>query len=121
MKHAISSTNDGQSEHMSRQIQIFSVIFLLFSVPLSGCIEASEDGETNPQGETLVEIQNPCIMPTESQTQVMISIYVDDVERVFRLSVPNSEAGTKLPLIIAYHGGDGAGEDFQQQNQFDQL
>ena len=117
----MSSTKDGQSEHMSRQIQIFSVIFLLFSVPLSGCIEASEDGETNPQGETLVEIQNPCIMPTESQTQVMISIYVDDAERVFRLSVPNSDAGTKLPIIIAYHGGDGAGEDFQQQNQFDQL
>ena len=51
----------------------------------------------------------------------MISIYVDDVERLFQLSVPTSDVGTKLPLIIAYHGGDGAEEDFEQQNQFDQL
>ena len=41
--------------------------------------------------------------------------------REFRLSVPSSEAGTKLPLIIAFHGGGGAEEDFQQQDEFDQL
>ena len=41
--------------------------------------------------------------------------------REFRISVPSSEAGTKLPLIIAFHGGGGAEEDFQQQNEFDQL
>ena len=84
---------------MRIRFQIFSVIFLLFSVPLSGCIDASEDEEITPQGEALIEIQNPCLFPTESQTQVMISIYVDDVERVFRLSVPTSDAGTKLPSL----------------------
>tara|TARA_Y100001980_G_scaffold35974_1_gene13053 strand:- start:37 stop:804 length:768 start_codon:yes stop_codon:yes gene_type:complete len=41
--------------------------------------------------------------------------------REFRLSVPSSEVGTKLPLIIAFHGGGGAEEDFQQQDEFDQL
>ena len=40
---------------------------------------------------------------------------------MFRLSAPNSDAGDKLPLIIAFHGGGGAAEDFQQQNEFDQL
>ena len=42
-------------------------------------------------------------------------------ERIFRLSVPSSEAGTKLPIVIAFHGGGGSEEDFQQQNEFDQL
>ena len=41
--------------------------------------------------------------------------------REFRLSVPSSDPGTKLPLIIAFHGGGGAEEDFQQQDEFDQL
>ena len=62
-----------------------------------------------------------CSMPSESLTQTSMSITVNGVERQFRLSVPSSDAGTKLAIIIAFHGGGGAEEDFQQQNEFDQL
>ena len=51
----------------------------------------------------------------------MIAITVNNEERLFRLSAPNSEAGTKLALILAFHGGGGSEEDFQQQSEFDQL
>ena len=39
----------------------------------------------------------------------------------FRLSVPSSDAGTGLALVIAFHGGTDSQEDFAQQEQFDQL
>ena len=115
------SQKHNQSDSMSSRIEVLFVIITLFSVSLSGCIEASEDEETKPQGEILVEIQNHCMIPTESETQSTISVSVNGDERLFRLSVPNSDAGTRLPVIIAFHGGDGANEDFQQQNEFDQL
>ena len=102
--------------------QVLFVIFIFISVPLSGCNGSSTStDETSFQGELLTEIQNPCLNSTQSITQSMISILVNEEERIFRLSVPNSEAGTKLPIVIAFHGGGGSEEDFQQQNEFDQL
>ena len=97
------------------------MVILAVVVPLSGCTEPANSNNTALTGEKLVEIENPCMVPTNSSSQSMISLMVDDVERFFRLSVPSSEAGTKLSLIIAYHGGGDAEEDFSQQDEFDQL
>ena len=112
----------GEVFMMANLKQVLFVIFIFISVPLSGC-----NGSTTPtdeisfQGELLTEIENPCLNSTQSITQSMISILVNEEERIFRLSVPSSEAGTKLPIVIAFHGGGGSEEDFQQQNEFDQL
>ena len=95
---------------------VFSSLMLL-----SGCISSSTDEDSMLEGETLVELDNPCFVMSESLTQSLTSIEVNGVERLFRLSAPSSDAGTKLPIVIAFHGGGGAGEDFQQQNEFDQL
>ena len=35
--------------------------------------------------------------------------------------MPSADTGTALPIIIAFHGGGGAEEDFPQQNEFDAL
>ena len=102
--------------------QVLFVIFIFISVPLSGCNgSSSSTDEISFQGELLIEIENPCLNSTQSITQSITSILVNEEERIFRLSVPNSEAGTKLPIVIAFHGGGGSEEDFQQQNEFDQL
>lgn len=102
--------------------QVLFVIFIFISVPLSGCNGSTTSTDENSfQGEILIEIENPCLNSTQSITQSMTSILVNEEERIFRLSVPNSEAGTKLPIVIAFHGGGGSEEDFQQQNEFDQL
>ena len=98
----------------------FFLIFILITLPLSGCTSSEGDGYVM-QAETLVESQNPCQEPSEAMTQSMTSILVNGEERLFRLSVPSSDAGAKLPVIIAFHGGGDAEEDFAQQNQFDQL
>lgn len=98
----------------------FFLIFILITLPLSGCTSSEGDGYVM-QAETLVESQNPCQEPSEAMTQSMTSILVNGEERLFRLSVPSSDAGVKLPVIIAFHGGDMADEDFNQQSQFDQL
>ena len=96
------------------------MLFVIVTLPLSGCTEISDDG-LELQGESLIEVENPCLQPSQSITQSVTSVLVDGVERLFRLSVPNSDAGTELAVIIAFHGGGGAEEDFDQQNQFDQL
>jgi len=106
---------------MVTRIEVFFVVLTLFSVSLSGCIGSSEEDTIESQGEPLIDVQNPCLIPTESETQSVISLSVNGDERLFRLSVPNTDAGTKLPVIIAFHGGGDADEDFQQQDEFDQL
>ena len=100
--------------------RVFLIVFILVTLPLSGCTELSDD-DIELQGESLIEVENPCLQPSQSITQSVTSVLVDGVERLFRLSVPNSDAGTELAVIIAFHGGGGAEEDFDQQNQFDQL
>ena len=100
--------------------QTYFLIFILLALPLSGCT-SSPSQSTASQGETLTETEKPCLQPSESITQSMTSVMVNGEERLFRLSVPSSNAGTELAVIIAFHGGGDAEEDFAQQNQFDQL
>ena len=100
--------------------QTYFFIFILLALPLSGCT-SSPSQSTASQGETLTETEKPCLQPSESITQSMTSVMVNGEERLFRLSVPSSNAGTELAVIIAFHGGGDAEEDFAQQNQFDQL
>ena len=93
---------------------------LMAMLPLTGCLTS----EISPTEIILVENEqstNPCLTASQSVTQTTALVLVNDEMREFRISVPSSEAGTKLPLIIAFHGGGGAEEDFQQQNEFDQL
>ena len=93
---------------------------LMAMLPLTGCLTS----EISPTEIILVENDqstNPCLTASQSVTQTTALVLVNDEMREFRISVPSSEAGTKLPLIIAFHGGGGAEEDFQQQNEFDQL
>lgn len=105
---------------MNKQFLTLQVLFLLLLSPLSGCF-----GTDIPEQVELIEelesSENPCIQGSQSVTQSMTSIMVGGQERLFRLSVPSSDAGVKLALIIAFHGGDGSTEDFQQQSEFDQL
>ena len=93
---------------------------LMVTLPLTGCIttEAPTPQLVIEENESSAEV---CSLPSEAVTQTSMSVTVNGVERQFRLSVPSSDAGTRLALIIAFHGGGGAGEDFQQQNEFDQL
>tara|TARA_B100000927_G_scaffold189760_1_gene152914 strand:- start:121 stop:1026 length:906 start_codon:yes stop_codon:yes gene_type:complete len=87
---------------------------------LAGCLTTEISSTEIILGES-EQSTEPCLVPSQSITQTTALILVNDGMREFRLSVPSSEAGTKLPLIIAFHGGGGAEEDFQQQDEFDQL
>ena len=65
-------------------------ILLLLAIPLSGCTEQAGGEREEIESETLVEVANPCSLPSESVQQSMISIDVDGTERFFRLTVPES-------------------------------
>ncbi len=105
---------------MANRIQEILIFCVFLTMPLTGCIGSSIDNSILVD-EILIEVEDPCLLPSQSISQSMTSISVNGVERMFRLSVPSSDVGTKLALIIAFHGGGGSEEDFQQQNQFDQL
>ena len=95
------------------------IIFLFASSTISGCIGGEE--EASDDMVVLPILEDPCLLPSSLMTQSLTSIEVNGVEREFRLSTPSSEPGTRLPLVIAFHGGTDSQEDFAQQEQFDQL
>ncbi len=99
---------------------MYLIALVLLALPLSGCTEEVTE-EKKIEAEELIEVDNPCSLPSESLVQTMTTIQAHGVDRYFRLTVPNSDAGTKLPIVLAFHGGGGAEEDFQQQDQFDAL
>ena len=105
---------------MTNGPQVILTLFVLLMMPLTGCVGSSVVSSISDE-EILDEFEDPCLLPSQNISQSMTSISVNGIERMFRLSVPNSDAGTKLALIIAFHGGGGSDEDFQQQDQFDQL
>ena len=105
---------------MGNHIQSILILCVLLMMPLTGCIGSSIDNSILDD-EILIQVEDPCLSPSQSISQSITSISVNGVERMFRLSVPSSDVGTKLALIIAFHGGGGSDEDFQQQSQFDQL
>ena len=105
---------------MTNGPKVVLTLFVLLTMPLTGCVGSSVDSSILDD-EILDEIEDPCLLPSQSISQSISTILVNGIERMFRLSVPNSDAGTRLALIIAFHGGGGSDEDFQQQNQFDQL
>ena len=105
---------------MSGKTSALQLFFLILTLPLAGCI-TTESVAPEIFDEADEMVTDACALPSQSVTQNLVSINVDGQEREFRLSVPNSDAGTKLAVIIAFHGGGGAEEDFQQQSEFDQL
>ena len=100
--------------------RVVCVVMLILLLPLSGCL--GNDGATvQSSGDAVAEASGACTVPAEATTQNMTVVLVDGVERQYRLTVPAADAGVALPIIIAFHGGGGAEEDFPQQNEFDAL
>ena len=82
---------------MARLGTVFSLQSFL-ALPLAGCLEDGVSENKKIEAEELIEVDNPCSMPSEPIT-------VDDnntshgVDRYFRLTVPSSEIGVKLPIV----------------------
>ncbi len=106
--------------NMGKPLMSFLVVCILLAFPLAGCTEEVVE-ERKIDAEELVEVESPCSISSTPTDQSMTVVLVNGGERYFRLTVPSSDAGTKLPLILAFHGADGAEEDFQQQDEFDEL
>ena len=99
---------------MSRDKSVLVLVFLMLTMSFAGCLGDQNISSAQPVEDLQVQ-DNPCSKPTTSDTQSVYSLTVNGEEREFRLSIPSSDAGTKLALIVAYHGGGGAEEDFEQQ------
>lgn len=62
-----------------------------------------------------------CSAPTQSQVRVLEQVTVGDTSRAYRLSIPATDAGTRLPVLLAFQGGDGGDYPFPQQDEFNAL
>ena len=106
---------------MAQHTRALLLAVLMMFMPMTGCTTAPAMERPALEGEILEVVESPCSLPTASLVQSSTVLSVNGVDRLFRLSVPASEAGTELPLIIAFHGGDMAEDDFPQQQDFDAL
>ena len=90
-------------------------ILLLFLPTFSCFIEINEVSKN-------VNISNSvCNSPSTQESQSLSGITVNGIKREYRLSVPISEAGVKLPVLMAFHGGMSRDYPFPQQKEFDNL
>ena len=87
---------------MAAKARALLLFLLVLTLPLAGCI-TTERGEPDILDEGTAMAGDVCSLPSQSVTQSSVSIIVNGQEREFRVSVPTSDAGTKLALIIAYH------------------
>lgn len=63
----------------------------------------------------------PAVEPTGSVTATTLRT-PDGLVRRYRLYVPSTvRAGERVPLLLAFHGGLGSGEQFEQNSGFDGL
>ena len=78
---------------MAKSTMVYLIVMVLLTFPLTGCVEEAIE-EKKIQAEELIEVENPCLMPSEPVLQSMTTIPAHGVDRYFRLTVPSSEAGT---------------------------
>ena len=67
------------------------------------------------------EVTSNCSAPSSAIAHQPFTIDVNGITRTYRLSVPATDAGTALSLMLAFHGGGDAGLPFPQQGLFQDL
>ena len=89
---------------------------LLFLLAACGGSSTTGDGGASGSGNG-----GACAAPTVAVSQTLAEIAEDGVGRQYRLSVPRADAGVALPVLMAFHGGDGRDYPFPQQQKFEEL
>lgn len=89
------------------------------AVLLAAC---GSDGDSNATGsEGGDSLNGACATPAAAESQTLAELMVNGVRRQYRLSVPRADAGVALPVLMAFHGGDGRDYPFPQQREFEEL
>ncbi|MEC8264587.1 MAG: hypothetical protein VX011_03550, partial [Candidatus Thermoplasmatota archaeon] len=84
-------------------MRVACVVLIVLMLPLSGCL-GSDGATVQSNGDAVDEVASACTAPSVATTQNMTVVLVDGVERQYRLTVPATDAGVALPIIIAFHG-----------------
>ncbi len=99
-----------------RTLQTVAVVLALASPLLLGCDSTAEQ---LPEGSA--SATTPCNKATVAQGEVLYETMVNGVKRQFWMSIPEADAGLKLPVLMAFHGGGGRPFPFPQQGKFEAL
>tara|TARA_B000000437_G_scaffold67524_1_gene49028 strand:+ start:95 stop:1009 length:915 start_codon:yes stop_codon:yes gene_type:complete len=99
-------------------MKFYLLLLSFIIVPVfTGCIDSENNNKLIINRS---EIGNSCFL-NESISQRQESILVGDSVRKYSLSVPKKLSGEKLPVILAFHGGNEGGFYFPQQPSFERL
>ena len=88
-------------------------------VVLVACGGGRDSSATGSEGGD--PLNGACTTLAAAESQTLVEIMVDGVRRQYRLSAPQADAGVALPVLMAFHGGDGRNYPFPQQQEFEEL
>jgi len=78
-----------------------------------GTTPPTDSGSTAPTG--------PCAEPSVAVDDKTVELVVGPLTRQYRLTLPATDAGTELAVIVAVHGADGRKAAYPQETEFDAL
>ena len=56
---------------MGKSTMVYLIVMVLLTLPLTGCVEEAIE-EKKIQAEELIEVENPCMMPSEAVSQSIL-------------------------------------------------
>ena len=80
--------------------------------------DTSDTSTSGPEDTGNVEKNAACSAPTTAKNEMFAELDVNGVARNFRLVIPEADAGEKLPIFMAFHGGGEGHYSFPQQDNF---
>ena len=106
---------------MGKPVTVILVAMIFLALPFAGCLEEEVAEKKKIDAEELIEVENPCSMPSEPIMQSMTTIQAHGVDRYFGLTQSQAQKWDRIADRLGLHGGGGAEEDFPQQDEFDAL
>ena len=84
-------------------------------------LDLGEQDEGMPTDVDDSSVSQGCSMATTAVSRELRTVTVNGLDRSYRVTIPSSDIGTRLPIVIAFQGGDAGDYPFEQQQLWNEL